>query len=373
MRRTHVPLATVLFVLALALATPGGAQRLEPTLTGLRQPVAATALGGRLYVAEQAGVIRVVEGGALAPDPFLDIRDLVRSGGERGLLGLAFPPDYAASGRFYVYFTDTNGTGTLARYRRSADPVRADPGSARVLMTVRQPYANHNGGQLAFGPDGLLYWGLGDGGSGGDPQGNGQSPATLLGSILRLDVSGDGAEPAPGNPFLNNPAGRPEVWAFGLRNPWRFSFDRATGDLYIADVGQNAFEEIDMQPAGTPGGVNYGWNVMEGDHCYRPARDCDRSGLTLPIVSYPHDRAWGNSVTGGYVYRGTALAQFRGAYLFSDFGSGRLWAARRGEGGSWGVEHVLDSGVNVSSMAETEGGELLVLDYGGGRLLELVP
>ncbi len=370
------PAAACVLAILVAILAAGGAfgQRLEPLVRGLSQPLnVATAGDGRLYVVEQAGTVRVVQNGALAPEPFLDLRSRVRSGGERGLLGLAFPPDTASSGRFYVDYTDRNGDSVLARFTRREGALRVDPGSGTTLMRVRQPYANHNGGNLVFGPDGFLYWGLGDGGSGGDPQGNGQNPQSLLGTILRLDVSGDGALPAPGNPFLERADARPEVWLYGLRNPWRFSFDRATDDLYIGDVGQNAFEEIDFVPAGGQGGQNFGWNVMEGDHCYRPAQGCDAGGLTAPIVTYPHDAAWGNSVTGGYVYRGEALPSLRGAYLFADFGSGRIWTARRDASGSWRVSKLLDTGMNISSFGQDDAGELLVVDYGGGLLYRLVP
>ncbi len=361
-------------LVALLLASAAWAQKLEPVARGLSRPVAVADAGdGRLYVAEQGGLVRVVEGGRVLPGAFLDVSSGISTGGERGLLGLAFSPDYASSGRLYVDHTDRQGAAVLVRYLRDASADRVDPASAQVLLRVAQPYANHNGGGLLFGPDGFLYWGLGDGGSGGDPQGNGQDPGTLLGTLLRLDVSGEGLRPAAGNPFLERPDARPEVWLYGLRNPWRFSFDRATGDLYIGDVGQNAYEEIDRIPAGSAGGANLGWNVMEGDHCYRPAQGCDRAGLTLPIVTYPHAAAWGNSVTGGYVYRGSALPELQGAYLFADFGSGRVWTARPASDGTWTVELLLETGFNVSTFGEDAAGELYLADYAGGVLYKLVP
>lgn len=359
---------------ALLLAGAAAGQTLEPVVRGLTHPVAIASSGdGHLYVAEQAGTVRVVADGRLAPAPFLDLRGSVSSGGERGLLGLAFPPDYASSGRLYVDYTDRQGSAVLARYRLTADGTRADPATAEILMRVAEPYANHNGGGLAFGPDGYLYWGLGDGGSGGDPHGNGQDPGTLLGTVLRLDVSGSAAQPAPGNPFLDRPDARPEVWLYGLRNPWRLSFDRTTGDLYIGDVGQNAVEEIDRIPAGAPGGANLGWNVMEGDRCYRPASDCATAGLTPPIVTYPHGADWGNSVTGGYVYRGTALPALEGAYLFADFASGRVWTARPGPDGRWTVAPLLATGFTIATFGQDDRGELYLVDYGGGVLYALVP
>ncbi len=365
--------ATVL-VLALLLGGATLAQRLEPVARGLTRPLAVASSGdGRLFVVEQGGRVRVVKDGVLAGRPFLDLSDRVSRGGERGLLGLAFAPDFTSSGRLYVTYTDLRGASVLERFTVEAGADRVEPGTGAVLLRVDQPYANHNGGGLVFGPDGYLYWGLGDGGSAGDPQGNGQDPATLLGTILRLDVAGDGAAPAPGNPFLGRPGARPEVFLYGLRNPWRFSFDRATGDLYIGDVGQNAFEEIDRIPAGTGGGQNLGWNVMEGERCYRPPQGCRTEGLTLPIVSYPHEPGWGTSVTGGYVYRGTAIPSLKGAYLFADFGSGRLWSARPSSGDAWQVELVLDTGGNVAAFGEDDAGELLLADYGRGIVYRLVP
>jgi glucose/arabinose dehydrogenase len=241
-----------------------------------------------LYFAQQDGIVRIFRNGALVTQPFLDIRSKTRGGGERGLLGLAFPPAFAQKQRFYVNYTDLNGDTVIAQYRLSANPDIADAASETVLLKITQPFANHNGGQLRFGPDGYLYIGMGDGGSGGDPMNNGQSLGTLLGKILRLDV-----ESAPGrvqippdNPFVNRAGARPEIWAYGLRNPWRFTFDRATRDLWIADVGQNTYEEIDFQPAGSRGGENYGWNLMEGLHCFLGA--CSTAGLTLPVAEYTH-------------------------------------------------------------------------------------
>ncbi|MEJ2357868.1 MAG: PQQ-dependent sugar dehydrogenase [Deinococcales bacterium] len=367
---------TAAAALALAMLLSGAAiaQQLEPLVRGLSQPLAVASAGdGRLFVVEQAGTVRIVQDGALVEQPYLDLRGRISSGGERGLLGLAFAPDFASSGRLYVDYTDSRGASVLERFTARPGTDRVDPATGEVLLQVEQPYANHNGGGLLFGPDGFLYWGLGDGGSGGDPQGNGQNPATLLGTILRLDVSADGATAAPGNPFLGRPDARPEVFLYGLRNPWRFSFDRQTGDLYIGDVGQNAFEEIDRIPAGGTGGENLGWNVMEGDHCYRPPQGCDTTGLVLPIVTYPHAPDWGNSVTGGYVYRGAALPSLQGAYVFADFGSGRVWSARPSGDGSWRVAPLLDTGGNVSTFGEDDAGELLVVDYGAGALYRLVP
>lgn len=351
-------------------AGPFPAVALTLVASGFSQPVLVTHASdgsGRLYVVERAGVIRIVRDGAVEPAPFLDISALVRtSGSEQGLLGLAFPPDYPKRRHFYVHYTAKSGVGdtVVARYRLGADPDVADPASATVLLRQAQPYANHNGGHLAFGPDGYLYIGLGDGGAGGDPQGNAQNPRTLLGKLLRVDVE-SGADPyaiPPGNPFGN------EIWALGLRNPWRFSFDRAAGDLYIADVGQNAYEEVNVQPAASRGGQNYGWNVMEGMHCYSGA-GCDRTGLTAPVAEYGHDS--GNcSITGGYVYRGAQYPSLQGVYFYGDFCSGRLWGLRRSASG-WENARLLDSGLSLSSFGEDESGNLYVVDYGKGDLHRL--
>src|SRR5690349_2696811 len=303
---TNAPAATSA---AVPTAAPsGGAQTpvaLQLVTNDLKQPVFVTHAGdgsGRLFVVEKGGTIAILRDGQRAPDPFLDITDLVTSSGsEQGLLGLAFHPDYKNNGRFFVYYTAKNGDDTLASYKVSSDADKADPASGTVMFAQSDPAPNHNGGMLAFGPDNYLYVGLGDGGSAGDPWGNGQNRNVLLGKLLRLDV--DHAAPyaiPPDNPWPSGGDARPEVWAYGLRNPWRFSFDRATGDLYIGDVGQNQYEEIDFQPAGEPGGRNYGWNVREGLHCYQ-AQSCETNGFVEPVAEYSH--AQGCSITGGYVYR----------------------------------------------------------------------
>ncbi len=350
-------------------AGPFPAVSLTRVAGGFSQPLLVTHAGdgsGRLFVVERGGLIRIVRNGAVDPQPFLDVSTRVRTRGtEQGLLGLAFPPDYATRGHFYVNYTDKSGGDTrVARYRIGADPDVADPASAHVLLRQSQPYANHNGGHLAFGPDGYLYIGLGDGGSGGDPQNNAQNPRTLLGKLLRIDVE-SGADPyaiPPDNPFGN------EIWALGLRNPWRFSFDRAAGDLYIADVGQNAYEEVNFQPADSRGGQNYGWNVMEGMHCYKGA-GCDRTGLTAPVAEYANGS--GNcSITGGYVYRGAQYPSLQGVYVYGDFCSGRLWGLRRGASG-WENAHLLDSGLRLSSFGEDESGNLYLVDFGKGDLHRL--
>jgi len=297
--------------------------------------------------------------------PFLNISGQVTSGGEQGLLGLAFPPGFSTRQDFYVNYTNRTGVGdtVIARFNVGSDPDQADPASRRELLTIVQPFTNHNGGQLAFGPDNLLYIGSGDGGSGGDPLGNAQNTTSLLGKILRLDVL-SGALPyavPSGNPFGT------EVWAFGLRNPWRFSFDRMTGDLYLADVGQSTREEIDFQPAGNGSGANYGWNIMEGSLCFS-STSCSSAGLTLPVVEYDHTSG-DCSVTGGYVYRGS-IPTLRGTYLYGDFCSGRIWGLRQ-NGSTWENRLLIDSTLLVSTFGEDENGELYVADYATGTIYRI--
>jgi glucose/arabinose dehydrogenase len=334
----------------------------------LRSPVYVTHAGdgsGRLFVVEKGGTIALLRNGQRAPRPFLDITALVNSSGsEQGLLGLAFHPDYAHNGRFFVYYTARNGDNTLARYEVSNDPDVADAATGTVLFAQADPAPNHNGGMLAFGPDTYLYVGMGDGGSAGDPWGNGQKRSVLLGKLLRLDVDhGDPYAIPPDNPWASGGDARPEIWAYGLRNPWRFSFDRATGDLYIGDVGQGQYEEIDFQPAGEPGGRNYGWNIREGMHCFR-SQNCDTNGLIDPISEYGHE--FGCSITGGYVYRGAAIPQFQGTYVYGDYCSGLIWTLKQTVPGQWAQSDLLDSKLGISSFGEDEVGELYLTDLGGG-------
>lgn len=320
---------------------------------------------GRLFLAQQNGIVRILRDGALAPQPFLDITGKTRAGGERGLLGLAFPPGFAQARRFYVNYTDLNGDTVIAQYQVSTNPDVADAASEIVLLHIPQPFANHNGGQLRFGPDGYLYIGMGDGGSGGDPLNNGQSLGTLLGKLLRLDVESDPGRVRipPGNPFVNTAGARAEIWAYGLRNPWRFSFDRATGDLWLADVGQNAFEEVNFRPASSRGGENYGWNRMEGAHCL--AAGCSTQDLALPVAEYTH--AEGCSVTGGFVYRGRVSPGLRGLFLYGDYCSGRIWGVER-QGTQWVNRLLLSSGFSVSTFGEDEAGEIYVANAANGTI-----
>ncbi len=347
---------------------------LQRVAGGLERPVGIAHAGdgsGWLFILEQVGRIRIVRDGVLAGTPYLDLTDRVgSSASEQGLLGLAFHPAYADNGTFFVNYTDRQGDTVVARFSVSADPDRADPASGATLLTLPQPAGNHNGGHLAFGPDGYLYIGTGDGGGAGDQYGNGQNGGTLLGAMLRLDV--DGAQPyaiPAGNPFIGDPAVRDEIWATGLRNPWRYSFDRLSGDLFIADVGQNQFEEVNVQRAAAPGGQNYGWSIMEGQHCFPRDRDCAQTGLTLPVAEYDH--ALGCSVTGGYVYRGRQLPVLAGIYLFGDYCSGRIWGLAPGQNGAWKVAEVAHEDIRLSAFGEDESGEMYLLDMDGGELFRI--
>ena len=354
------------------------AVRLDPFIGGLDQPLAIVSPrdgSGRLFVAEQAGTIRVVRDGRLVERPFADLSAEISSDGERGLLGLAFAPDFPTDPRVFVDYTDRDGNTVVSSLRVDpSDPDRLDPSSELPILHVEQPFANHNGGALAFTPDGLLLVSLGDGGSGGDPLGNGQSTTTLLGKILRLDVrastQGHPYAIPPGNPFADGSAGRPEIWLTGLRNPWRLSVDRATGDLWIGDVGQGAWEEIDVQRAGTRGGTNYGWNRMEGRHCFSPKTGCEDAALTLPVTDYGHDQ--GCTVIGGYVERASTPSPLTGGYLFGDYCSGRLWAIDPASDAPRDPTVVGESRANLSAFGEDEDGTLYAADIAGGAILRVV-
>jgi glucose/arabinose dehydrogenase len=351
--------------------------KLEEVVDGLAAPLAVVSPrdgSGRLFVAEQGGTIRIVEDGRLLPEPFLDVSQEISAGGERGLLGLAFHPNFPDDQRFFVNYTDTNGDTHIAAFVVDPEnPDVADPGSEQQLVFVDQPYANHNGGGLAFGPDGYLYAGLGDGGGGGDPHGNGQKLSTMLGKILRIDVDDErGNAPyaiPPDNPFAGIAGDEPAVFHYGLRNPWRFSFDRATGDLWIGDVGQSHWEEIDVARAGTSG-LDFGWNRMEGTHCFRPESNCDETGLTMPLAEYSHQH--GCTVIGGYVYRGTAQPILAGAYLFTDYCSGTIWALDAAGDGLRDAVEVGQTGATLSSFGEDEDGELYATALSPGALLHVV-
>ncbi|HUP59926.1 MAG TPA: PQQ-dependent sugar dehydrogenase [Thermoanaerobaculia bacterium] len=346
---------------------------LQPLVSGLIKPVAIAHAGDtRLFIVEQRGTIAVFDGTSLLAAPFLDIRSLVRSGGEQGLLGIAFHPRYAENGFFYVNYTDASGDTVVARYSVSTtDPNRADGLSARVLLQVDQPFANHNGGQLQFGPDRYLYIGMGDGGSGGDPGNRAQNRNDLLGKMLRIDVdSGTPYGIPPSNPFVNASNARDEIWSYGLRNPWRFSFDRTTGDLWIADVGQGDWEEVNFQPATSIGGENYGWRRMEGSHCFNPSSNCNDGSLVLPAIEYGHTNG-ACSVTGGHVYRGTRYPFLRGIYIYGDYCNGVIWGATRTISGAWTSRVLTDASFFISTFGEDAAGEMYVADHGGGRILKI--
>ena len=357
-------------------APAAGSFATEEVATGFSRPVFVTNAGdgsGRLFVVEKPGTIEIVKDGKRAATPFLDITAIVRSSSnEQGLLGLAFHPEFARNGRFFVAYTGRSGENSVAEYRVSPPSGDvADTDSAKLLIAVSDPFPNHNGGMLAFGPDGYLYISMGDGGSAGDPNGNGQDLGTMLGKILRIDIDGGGDYAIPAtNPFANQAGAKPEIWAYGLRNPWRFSFDRETGDLWIADVGQNKYEEIDFQSGNSKGGENYGWNTMEGDHCFKPAQGCDQSGLVKPVFEYDHGK--GCSVTGGYVYRGKAVPALSGRYLFTDYCGATLWASTRGAYGKVATAEIGKLPEGVTAFGEDEAGELYFTVDGEGAVYRFV-
>ena len=360
-----------------AAAAEGTPVKLERAFSGLRfaRPVALLQAPGddaRWFVVEQPGVVRVFDGDTMKNKPavFVDIRDRVDDGpNEAGLLGMAFHPDFADNRQVFLSYT-APGRPLISRVSRftSADGGRTlDRDSEQILLSLDQPFGNHNGGHVAFGPDGYLYAGYGDGGAGGDPHGNGQNTQTLLGAMLRIDV--DGGRPyavPPDNPFAGSSAGRPEIYAWGLRNPWRFSFDRATGELWVADVGQGQWEEVHRVVRGG----NYGWNIREGAHCYG-ARRCDTTGLIDPVVEYSH--AQGCSITGGYRYRGRAIPALTGAYVYGDYCSGRIWGLFFDRAGGPKARWLLDTSLSISSFGEANDGELYVLGHRGGLIYRLAP
>jgi len=360
---------------------PPNSVTLTPVVSGFSSPVDLQSTDdgtGRLFVVEQAGTIRILQSGAVLPTPFLDIRTRVTFSGEMGLLGVAFHPGFAQSGHLYVNYVRTVMVGALAQRQTviaeyqvsAADANQADATKERILLVIDQPYDNHKGGQLAFGPDKFLYIGLGDGGNGGDPLGNGQSLQTLLGKMLRLDVDHTtGALPyaiPADNPFVAG-GGLPEIWAYGLRNPFRFSFDSMTGKLFVGDVGQSAYEEVDILQKGG----DYGWNVMEGLHCYQPATGCNTTGLMSPIAEYSHSE--GIAVIGGYVYHGAEIPALAGSYIFGDFGAGKIWRLTMDNSGTWQRVLLLSGGPNMSSLGRDAAGELYLVDYSGGAILKVAP
>ncbi len=357
-----------------AYINPWAKVKLIPFESGFELPVYLTNAGdgsGRIFVVEKAGRIKVIKDGETLEEPFLDIVSRVRSKeSERGLLSVAFHPRYEENGRFFVNYTDLKGDTIVSEFNVSSDPDRADSAGERIILKIKQPASNHNGGQIQFGPDSYLYIAMGDGGSFGDPSGNGQNMDTLLGKMLRIDVDGGRPYRIPAdNPFKGASGARPEIWSYGWRNPWRFSFDPETGDMYIADVGEGKWEEVDYQPGGGGGGQNYGWNLVEGSHKFKLPDGYDTSGLTFPVVEYSHDE--GCSVTGGYVYRGKTSPGINGTYFFSDYCKGQLWGLRKRSADSWEWAEFLETGLSVSSFGEDEAGELYIIDFGKGGIFRI--
>lgn len=346
--------------------------KLTEIANGFQRPLYLTPAGdgtGRLFVVEQSGKIKVLQDGEVLETPFLDVSSLISQEAlgtnytERGLLGLAFHPNYEENGQFYINYTDRNGGTVIARYQVSlSNPNIADSGSAEIIFQISQPFANHNGGHMAFRPsDGYLYISLGDGGSANDPLGSGQNPFTLLGSILRIDVDNGSPYSIPAdNPFAGDIEGADEIWVYGLRNVWRFSFDSATNDMFIADVGQNEWEEVNFQSVESKGGENYGWNVWEGTHAF--ARG-EAPNHVLPFAEYNHSS--GCSITGGYIYRGSVISDLTATYLFGDYCTGIVWASYRDENLQWQTNQFLQTGMNISSFGEDENGELYIINYEG--------
>ena len=355
------------------------AVQFELVASGFFRPVYVTHANddsNRLFVLEQGGKIIIVDNGFVGNQPFLDISSLLTwdvnaDGGtgytERGLLGLAFHPEYVDNGQFFVFYTDTEGATVVARYQVSTDPHIADASSAEIILKVSQPYANHNGGHIDFGPDGYLYIALGDGGAANDPLGAGQNKDILLGSILRIDVDSDSPYAIPAdNPFVDSVA--PEVWAYGVRNPWRISFDRASGDMYFGDVGQNLWEEINFQPADSMGGENYGWNAYEASQVFNGGVPAEET--VFPIAEYNHDL--GCSITSGYIYRGETLPDFDGVFFYGDWCTGNVWASYRDVSGTWQSSLFTQTAFQIAAFGEDEAGELYIVDY-SGDLYRIVP
>jgi glucose/arabinose dehydrogenase len=367
--------------LLIAVASEGQQLALQPVVTGLNRPVGIVSAGdSRLFIVQQTGRILIYDGTLVLPAPFLDVSSLISPGisgeSERGLLGLAFDPHYASNRFFFIYYTDRSGNITLRRYsRQAASADLADPNSFATVLTIdHSQFSNHNGGQLQFGPDGYLYLGPGDGGSAGDPFNHAQDRSQLLGKLLRIDVSSLPYRIPPSNPFVNTPGARPEIWAYGLRNPWRFTFDRTTGDLFIADVGQDLWEEVDFQPATSIGGENYGWRRMEGTHCFNPSTNCQDPSFTMPILEYGHVNRQ-CSITGGYRYHGAKYPGMHDIYFYGDYCSGTIWGATQQSNGTWTSKSMLSTSLAITSFGEDANGELYVADLNGSvyQIIDVSP
>lgn len=348
---------------------------LELVTGGFEKPLYLTHAGdqtNQVFVVEQAGRIWIVENGTRLADPFMDIVNLVgSSANEQGLLSVAFHPDYVNNGHVFVNYTNRDGDTVIARYQRTDNRNQADEESQEILLTIAQPYGNHNGGHILFGPDGYLYIGMGDGGAANDPHNYGQDVSHLLGKILRIDVDNGSPYGVPAdNPFVSVDDARPEIWSYGWRNPWRIAFDALTEDMYVADVGQNQFEEVHVEFANNLGGENYGWRLMEGNHCFNPS-DCDPAALNvvLPVAEYDH--AQGCSITGGYVYRGEAFPALAGTYLYGDYCTGIIWGIRPAGDGSWEEQLLLQSDLIISSFGQDEAGELYLIEHRRGDIFRV--
>ncbi len=378
-RQTLTSIAAVFA--AACLSADATSQRnldLEPVASGLAAPLLAISPPGdieRLFIVEQDGLIKILRDGAILPTPFLDATSLTGANGERGLLGLAFHPDYDSNGYFFINYTNTSGNTRVDRFTVSANPDVADFSSQVNILSKNQPFSNHNGGCIAFGADGYLYIGMGDGGAAGDPSNRAQNPQNFHGKMLRLDIDNGLPYTIPAdNPFVGDPGALEEIWSLGLRNPWRFSFDTLTGDCWIGDVGQNILEEIDFEPAGA-GGLNYGWRLKEGNDCYNPSTNCDPGGLTDPIHEYTHG---GNpfrcSITGGYVYRGERMATMQGRYFYGDYCSGQVWSLRFNGSVTDEMDHSTEFGTvpNITSFGQDGAGEVYVIS-GNGTVYKIVP
>ena len=363
-----ITLAFTLFSFTIAKAQP--TFQLKQYATGFSSPIDITNAGDdRLFIAERAGVIKIIDkDGSTIATPYLDIKSKIKSGGEQGLLGLTFHPNYKENGFFFVNYTNTGGDTHISKFKVSYDPNKGDPASEVVLMKIDQPYSNHNAGDLCFGKDGYLYFGLGDGGSGGDPQGNGQNKKALLGKMIRIDVDkkDNGKEYAipADNPFVNDDSTLDEIWALGVRNPWRISFDRETDDLWIADVGQDKWEELDFEPAGSKGGLNYGWKCREGKHDFGNGCNGD---FTEPIVEYDHSQNGGYSVTGGFVYRGCMYSNLNGVYFMTDYVTGHFWTVQK-DGNDWKVDRKAGVQKNISTFGQDSKGELYAGNISNGTI-----
>jgi glucose/arabinose dehydrogenase len=373
MKLTHTLFLLLAWLLALNNVMGQSANILTPFASGLSNPVCiANAGDSRLFVADQRGYIRIISStGIVSTQPFLDITNRVVYGGERGLLGIAFHPDYKTNGYFYVNYVGNGDSTHISRFKVSTGNVNvADPQSELKLMTIFQPYQNHNGGDLKFGPDGYLYIGMGDGGSGGDPGNRAQNPKELLGKMLRIDVDHGSRYAVPAtNPFYNSTTTKGEIWALGLRNPWRFSFDRLTGDLWIGDVGQGIYEEIDFQRADSKGGENYGWRCYEGNQVYNSSGCSSGTLMTFPVYTYSHET--GCSVTGGYVYRGSTLSPFYGYYFFADYCSDQIWTLHI-VSGNWVKEDFGQfTGNNFSTFGEDVNGQLYLAGRSSGKIFRI--